>query len=132
MTAAGATRAVALVLYDADCGFCTRAAGWIPRLGAQVEVSSLQSHDLESLGVDEDRAGLEMPVVLEDGTIAYGHHAWAQVLLRSPQPWRLLGAALDSRVMEVPGAAVYRLVAANRGRLPGGTAACALPPSSGA
>ncbi|WP_151526985.1 thiol-disulfide oxidoreductase DCC family protein [Serinicoccus kebangsaanensis] len=132
MTTSGAHRAVPLVLYDADCGFCTRAAGWIPRLGAQVEVSSLQAHDLVALGVDPDRSGLEMPAVLEDGTVAWGHHAWAEILLRSPQPWRLLGAALGSRVMEVPGAAAYRLVAANRGRLPGGTAQCALPPSPGA
>ncbi|WP_298746448.1 thiol-disulfide oxidoreductase DCC family protein [uncultured Serinicoccus sp.] len=116
-----------LALYDGDCGFCTRAAGWIPRLGARVDVSSLQEHDLAALGVDAGRTGLEMPVVLPDGQVAYGHRAWAQILAHCPQPLRTLGLVLGSRVLERPGAAVYRLVAANRGRLPGGTAQCAIP-----
>ncbi|GAA4873710.1 thiol-disulfide oxidoreductase DCC family protein [Serinicoccus chungangensis] len=129
-----ASRPRPLALYDGDCGFCTMAAGWIPRLGARVDVSSLQEHDLAALGVDEARTGLEMPVVLPDGRVAYGHRAWAQILAHCPQPLRTLGLVLGSRVMERPGAAVYRLVAANRSHLPGGTAQCALPqqPTGGA
>lgn len=131
MTPAPRPRPRPLVLYDADCGFCTRAAGWIPRLGTEVDVSSLQSQDLDALGVDRHRSELEMPVVLPDGRIAWGHQAWAQVLRSCPQPWRTLGAALGSPVMERPGAAVYRWVASHRHRLPGGTAQCAMPgPSS--
>ncbi|WP_130014822.1 thiol-disulfide oxidoreductase DCC family protein [Serinicoccus sediminis] len=121
-----------LALYDGDCGFCTMAAGWIPRLGARVVVSSLQEHDLGALGVDASRTDLEMPVVMPDGRVEYGHRAWAQILAHSPQPWRTLGLVLGSRVMGRPGAALYRLVASNRGRLPGSTAQCGLPQAGAA
>ncbi|MFK5582648.1 MULTISPECIES: thiol-disulfide oxidoreductase DCC family protein [unclassified Serinicoccus] len=116
-----------LVLYDADCGFCTLSAGWIPRLGARVDVVPLQSRDLAALGVDADRALLEIPVLLPGGEVAWGHHAFAQVLRHCPVPLPLLGRVLGSRVLERPASAAYRWVAAHRHQLPGGTQACALP-----
>ena len=73
-----------LVLHDADCGFCAKCAAWIPRLGARVDVSSLQAEDLPALGVDAARAGEEMPVVMPDGRVAWGHRAWAEILLAGP------------------------------------------------
>ena len=117
-----------LALYDADCGFCAASARWIPRLGADVDVSSLQAEDLPALGVDEHRSVVEMPVLLPDGRIAWGHHAWAEILLRSTPPLPLLGQVLDSRLLEEPAAAIYHWVATHRHRLPGGTVQCALPP----
>lgn len=116
-----------LALYDADCGFCTLSAGWIPRLGADVDVSSLQAEDLQGLGVDEARTTTEMPVVLPDGRVAWGHHAWAEILQRCPVPLRWAGVALDAPVLERVGSATYRWIASHRHQLPGGTAACALP-----
>lgn len=117
-----------LVLHDADCGFCARTAAWIPRIGARVDVSSLQAEDLDALGVDAERSVEEMPVVLPDGTVRWGHHAWAEILKAGPLPLRLAGRLLGSRAMEWPGARLYSLVAGNRHKLPGGSPACALPP----
>lgn len=116
-----------LVLHDADCGFCTKCALLIPKLGARVTVSSIQREDLAALGVDADRARAEMPVVLPDGRIAWGHHAWAEILKACPQPLRLAGVLLDSRALERPASAAYAFIARHRDQLPGGTPACAMP-----
>lgn len=114
-----------LLLYDADCGFCSRVAGWVPRLRLDVEVRSLQETGLAELGVDPDRARVEMPFV-DDGVVSYGHRAWAAALVRGSLPVRLLGRALGSRWLSRPGGATYRWVARHRHRLPGGTPQCAL------
>ncbi len=53
-----------LLLYDAECGFCTRAAHWVRRqLPVDVDVLALQSVDLAALGVDPGRAEREIPFV---------------------------------------------------------------------
>ncbi|GAB3709946.1 thiol-disulfide oxidoreductase DCC family protein [Mariniluteicoccus flavus] len=116
-----------LVLHDADCGFCTRCAAYIPRISSGIEVSSIQAADLQALGIDPDRAVAEMPAVTAEGRVAWGHHAWAEILKCGPLPLRLAGHALDSRLLERPASAVYGWVAANRHRLTGGTQACAMP-----
>ncbi|HJE52026.1 MAG TPA: DUF393 domain-containing protein [Tessaracoccus flavescens] len=121
-----------LVLHDADCGFCARCARVIPRLRAKVVVSSLQAEDLDALGVDAERAASEMPVVMPDGSVAWGHQAWAEILKACPPPLRWAGVALGSRAMERPGAAVYRWVAGRRHELPGSDGTCAVPSRDGA
>lgn len=59
----------ALVLYDADCGFCTRCAAWVERAPFAVRLTSLHETDLPALGIDPDRAIQEMPVLCEDGSV---------------------------------------------------------------
>ena len=52
--------------------------------------------------------------------------------LRAAGPgWALLGRLLQLPLVRVLADRVYRVLAANRMRLPGGTAACALPPRPG-
>lgn len=114
------------LLYDADCGFCSRAAAKVARLGVRVDLAPLQSVDLPALGVDPDRALREMPFVHHDGSVVYGHHAWAAGLRTAGTGWRLL-----ARLLEAPGispvvARFYRLVADNRSRLPGSTDTCGI------
>ena len=59
--------AVPLVLYDADCGFCTASAGWLGRRKLRTAISPLQRADLAALGVDADRARRQIPFVEPDG-----------------------------------------------------------------
>ena len=115
-----------LMLHDADCGFCTRTAGQVHRLGVRVESAAIQDVDLLALGVDPVRAVAEMPFVHPDGRVDYGHLAWASVLRTGPVPCRLLGRAMAHRPLEPVARGVYRWVSRHRHRLPGGTAACAL------
>jgi predicted DCC family thiol-disulfide oxidoreductase YuxK len=117
------------LLYDADCGFCTRAAGLARRLPLQVEIAALQSVDLERLGVSPERALAEMPYVAADGSVSYGHEAVAAALGTGTLPFRTLG-----RLIVLPGIGRvsglgYRWIARHRHQLPGGTPACALPPT---
>lgn len=116
-----------LMLYDADCGFCTRTARRVPWLGVDVEIAAIQHTDLAAYGVDPGRAVEEMPYVDPGGRVSYGHLAWAGVLMTGPWPARLAGRALRSRAVAPVAARVYRWVATNRHRLPGGTPSCALP-----
>jgi predicted DCC family thiol-disulfide oxidoreductase YuxK len=114
------------MLNDADCGFCMRTARLLPRLGVDVDSSTVQAADLEALGVDPDRAVVEMPYVRPDGRVDYGHLAFASILRTGPLPWRLVGRLIGSRLVDPVARRAYAWVAANRHRLPGGTAACEL------
>lgn len=113
------------LLYDADCGFCTRSASWLSRRGVP-GVRSLQSVDLAAQGVDADRALREIPAVLGSGEVVYGARAIGEALRVGPWSLRVAGW-LVRRPLAWPAAAVYRVVARHRHRLPGGTGACQLP-----
>ncbi|MCK9822248.1 DUF393 domain-containing protein [Nocardioides cavernae] len=115
-----------LMLNDADCGFCMRTALLVHRLGVDVDSSTIQAADLAGLGVDPVRAVVEMPYVHPDGRVSYGHRAFASILRTGPVPWRLVGRLLESRAVDPVGRRAYAWVAANRHRMPGGTAACEL------
>lgn len=117
-----------LLLYDADCGFCRRAAGLAPRMRLGTGVRAMQDVDLARLGVDAQRATREMPFVGIDGKVVYGHSAVAAALLTGNVALRLVGRFVGSALLERPMAAAYGWTARNRGSLPGGTRACAIPP----
>lgn len=115
-----------LLLYDADCGFCTRAISLAGPLRLTAEIGTIQGADMGALGIDPERAEREMPAIA-DGEVLYGHRAIAVGLLSGPAPVRLLGRILGSRLVARPFGALYRWVAANRHSLPGGTTRCELP-----
>lgn len=123
-------RAGRVVMFaDEDCGFCMRTAAQVPRLGVDVDVRTLQAGDLSTLPIDADRALIEMPAIDADGTVHYGHRAWAAILRTGALPWRVLATAMTHGPSERVARTVYRWVSQNRTRLPGGTPACALPPT---
>lgn len=115
-----------MLLYDADCGFCTRSARWAA-LRLVLDVHAIQSVDLTRLGVDPGRARRELPFVAADGAVSYGHLAVAGALGTGRLPGRVAGRLLGAAVLSRPGAAVYGWVARHRQELPGGTASCDLP-----
>jgi predicted DCC family thiol-disulfide oxidoreductase YuxK len=117
-----------VLVYDGECGFCTRAVRWARRLPADVDVVAWQHAELPALGLSRVAAAGAVQWVDVDNRAQAGHRAVAALLQASGRPWSWLG-----RVMLVPGASwlcarAYHLVSANRHRLPGGTPACALPP----
>lgn len=113
------------LLYDADCGFCSRSASWLVASGVP-GVRSMQSLDLAALGVDAVRAGREIPAVLADGRVVYGARAIGEALRFGP--WWLRGAGwLIRRPLAWPADLVYRFVSRFRHRLPGGTGESRLP-----
>ena len=112
------------LLYDADCGFCSRSASWLAAWGVP-GVRSMQSVDLPSLGVDAARAGREIPAVLADGRVVYGARAIGEALRFGPL-WLRVAGWLVRGPLAWPAALVYRVVARFRHRLPGGTGECRL------
>lgn len=118
---------MAELLYDADCGFCTRSAGWLRRLGLRADVQPLQHADLQALGVDPVRAQRELPFVSPWGEVSYGAEAIGRALQTGPGPWRAVGWLVAHPPVLWLARPVYAVVAAHRHKLPGGTDTCRLP-----
>jgi predicted DCC family thiol-disulfide oxidoreductase YuxK len=117
-------------VYDGDCAFCTLSVGWIGRLRlAEPRIVAWQHADLDALGLTRAQCEHELQWVAADGGTDGGAQAVARLLLASGPPWTLAGVLLRLPPFSWLGAVVYRLVADNRQRLPGGTPACALPPA---
>ncbi|MGY1642383.1 thiol-disulfide oxidoreductase DCC family protein [Geodermatophilus sp. SYSU D00703] len=116
------------LVYDGDCGFCTRAAEVARRLlPRDAAVTPWQTTDLAAIGVTPARARREVLWVSRSGRVSGGARAVAEALRAAGGPWALIGVALRVPPLSWLARGVYRLVAANRMRLPGGTAACAVP-----
>jgi predicted DCC family thiol-disulfide oxidoreductase YuxK len=123
----------AALVYDGDCAFCSRCATVARRLlPARVQVVPWQGYDLAAAGVTAARAQQEVLWIGPDGTVAGGAPAVAQALRAVGGPWSVAGAVLAAPPLRRLAPVVYRLVAANRYRLPGGTAACQVPPRDAA
>jgi predicted DCC family thiol-disulfide oxidoreductase YuxK len=115
-------------VYDGDCAFCTSCARFIERrVPTTARVMPWQFADLDALGLTVEQCEEAVQWVGTDRAVAAGPDAIALLLRNSGRPWPVLG-----RLMQVPPVRAlawpaYRWVARNRHRLPGGTAACAVP-----
>ncbi|MFE9959385.1 thiol-disulfide oxidoreductase DCC family protein [Micromonospora sp. NPDC005299] len=115
-------------VYDGDCAFCTRCARiierWIP---TRARVLPWQFADLDALGLTAAECEEAVQWVGADGVRAAGPDAIARLLGDSNPLWRTAGAGLRFPPVRAAAWPAYRWVARNRHRLPGGTAACAVP-----
>jgi predicted DCC family thiol-disulfide oxidoreductase YuxK len=117
-----------VLVYDGDCAFCTSCARALARIGPDAEIVAWQLTDLAELGITEEQAADAVQWVRIDGTVRSGHEAIAAVLGSAGRIWKVIGSALLLPGISWLAARVYRLVADNRYRLPGGTPACARKP----
>lgn len=122
-----------LLVYDGDCAFCTTSVGWIAEhlhrdQRRDARLSPWQYLDLPAVGVTTEQAHREVIWVAPDGSHAGGAAAVAAWLTYSGRPYSLLGRFLQLPLIRSAATLAYRIVAANRHRLPGGSPACALPP----
>lgn len=117
-------------VFDGDCAFCTMCAEFIGRrVPTPARVLPWQFADLDALGLTAAECEEAVQWVDLAGRTAAGPDAIA-ALLRSSRPgWRALGAVLRVPPVRALAWPAYRWVARNRHRLPGGTAACAVPRS---
>lgn len=120
------TRTPTLV-YDGDCAFCTRCVDWMSsRMRRLPVIVPWQRADLESLGLSAAQCEVALQFVNGDGRISSGERAVARVLLHAGSGWKVLGAVLLVPGVRHLAGLVYRWVARNRHRLPGGTASCGI------
>lgn len=115
------------LVYDADCGFCTRCAEFARarlRRGNHV----VPSHAIDP-AVGLSRAELDAAAwwVPEAGTPLRGHRAIAAALGACRGGWPLLGRLIGARAVEPVASRVYDRVAANRYRMPGSDGTCNVP-----
>ncbi|MCB0981404.1 MAG: DUF393 domain-containing protein [Acidimicrobiaceae bacterium] len=117
-----------VLVFDGDCAFCSSsvrfAQRWIRRMPPVVPY---QQMDLEVLGLTPAQCETAVQYVARDHRVYAAEDGVSALLLAAGRGWWLLGA-----LMRVPGihwlsGVVYRWVARNRHRLPGGTAACEMP-----
>ncbi|WP_030908395.1 thiol-disulfide oxidoreductase DCC family protein [Streptosporangium amethystogenes] len=117
-----------VLIFDGDCGFCTTSVRFAERrIGVRALVVPWQFTDLPALGVTRERAEREV-LWVQDGGVYGGAQAVARLLIAAGLPWSPLGFALRVPPLRWAAQGLYRLIAGNRHRLPGGTPACALPP----
>jgi predicted DCC family thiol-disulfide oxidoreductase YuxK len=118
-------------LYDGDCAFCSSCARFIERyIPTSAAVTPWQFADLDALGVSQEDAEAAVQWIdpRSDRLVrAAGPTAIARLLVDAGPYWRTLGRLLDRRPGRWIAGPTYRLIARNRHRLPGGTAACRLP-----
>jgi predicted DCC family thiol-disulfide oxidoreductase YuxK len=129
------TAGTPVLVFDGDCAFCTSSLHFGERLLGTDGWASIpfQFADMDALSAftagaaNAERAEREILWITPSGGVYGGADAAAKVLLRTRRlPWVLLGAAALLPGVRVAMAALYRLIAANRHRLPGGTPACAI------
>ncbi|MDI5942101.1 MULTISPECIES: thiol-disulfide oxidoreductase DCC family protein [unclassified Micromonospora] len=115
-------------VYDGDCAFCTKCAEFIERrIPTRARVLPWQFADLDALGLTEAECTEAVQWVGADGSRAAGPDAIERLLGDSGPLWRVAGAGLRFPPARAAAWPAYRWVARNRHRLPGGTAACAVP-----
>lgn len=114
------------LIYDADCGFCTRSAKWLASSG-NVNIKPWQGiRDLEALGLTEEM--VETAAYWADGgTVSAGAEAAiAQALIARGKGWQVAGQIILLPGVRFAASRVYKLIAKNRHAMPGGTDACRL------
>jgi predicted DCC family thiol-disulfide oxidoreductase YuxK len=114
-------------LYDGDCAFCSKAAQFLEKhIRTTAHVTPWQWADLDGLGVSQAEAE-EAVIWIESNFKQAGPDAIAVVLRRAQWYWKPFGWILSLKPVSWLAWPAYRLVARNRHKLPGGTAACSLP-----
>ncbi|HEY4019241.1 MAG TPA: DUF393 domain-containing protein [Pseudonocardiaceae bacterium] len=120
---------MSILVYDGDCAFCTTVVTLLRRhLRPPVDFQPWQRIDLDHYGLTKAEALSAVQWIGSDGSRSAGAQAFG-ALLRATGGWyRPIGAALRLPVIRQLAELGYRVIAANRHRLPGGTPACALNP----
>ena len=120
------TGVIPVFIYDADCGFCTTSAGWLAKKDS-FELRAWQFvEDLSAIGLNYDMVTTAAHWVVDGKVVASGSNAIAMALISRGGLWRILGNIISFPFIRPAAGFVYRKVAVNRHKMPGGTAACKL------
>lgn len=121
----------AVLIYDGDCGVCTRlsrlAATLVRARPEDFAISAYQDLDVSAHGLTIEQCDAALQWVGDDGRVSSAQDAVARVLLAGRIGFRPLGVLLLAPGINALAGFGYRWVARNRHRLPGGTPACSLP-----
>lgn len=117
---------MSVLVFDGDCALCTSCAQWASKhVHATAEVIAYQHADLLNLGLTAEQCASALQYVDRGGRAHSGAAAVGRFLYEAGGRWRIVGAVLLLPGIRNLSQIVYRVIARNRHRLPGGTAACA-------
>ncbi len=118
-----------LLIFDGDCAFCTSCVRFIERrIRRHPRIQPWQRSDLADLGLTQEQCETAVQFI-EGDRLTSAHVAVARVLIYGKRGWAILGYLLLVPGIKQIAGVVYRWVAKNRDRMPGGTTECALPQS---
>jgi predicted DCC family thiol-disulfide oxidoreductase YuxK len=103
----------AMLVYDGECGFCTRCARWVELHADKVEVVPWQSLDLAAVGLTQQQVR-DSAYWIEGPSVSGAEGAVARSLMRCGATYAVIGRALllpGVRFVAAPG---YRFVARHR------------------
>lgn len=117
-----------MLVYDGDCGICTKCVGFVERhLSQDIDIVAFQHADLDALGLSAAECEQAVQWVIPDGTVSSAHIAVGDLLKASGWQWYPLAFLAQIPPFSWVASAAYKWIAANRHRLPGGTPACSMP-----
>jgi predicted DCC family thiol-disulfide oxidoreductase YuxK len=105
-----------VLLYDGECGLCTRVVSVALRLPADFDVRPWQGADLSAFAMSQATASQAVQWVDVDNSSCAGHLAVAAMLRASGGLWALLGRTMLLPGISAVAARAYEWVSANRGR----------------
>jgi len=119
-----------IVIYDADCGICTKAVGklrlWVPNgFVAKPSSQDLTRKIAELTGTPIQPDKYMYHINLNNLEIARGYDAFRKIFSLNRRTYWLY-VVMSFPLLKVVGRLVYRVVAQNRRRLSGPDARCGL------
>lgn len=114
------------LVYDADCGFCTRSAIALSH-PVLVRTRPWQGvSDLPALGLPEESTCSAAYWISREGTVLRAEAAISGALIARGGIRMLVGYVIVSPPVRPLSAWIYKVIAQNRHALPGGTDTCRL------
>jgi predicted DCC family thiol-disulfide oxidoreductase YuxK len=104
------------ILYDAECGLCTRTRDWIAQQEALVRIRFLASGSPEAKREFPRLPAGELAVVGNTGEVWLGNHAWI-VCLWALRGYRDLAFRLTSPLLLLMAREAFAVVSKNRAAL---------------
>jgi len=123
-----------IILTEADCGFCQKSMAHLARFfpGDWVAVDN-RSVDITQFGLtarDIHQASWWVEQTSSGIKTYPGARNFGALLIRRGGLWTPLGLLAFTPPFSWVAAGIYRLIANNRGRMPGSTPSCGVPPSA--
>ena len=116
-----------VIIYDGDCAFCSSSIRTlqrlIPRSPTMIPYQFVNPADY---GLTLEQCERALQYVAPDGRISAGHEAYRQMLIGLGGIYKLLGHLMRTPIYYGIANTVYRWVAKNRHKMPGGTPTCSL------
>ena len=106
------------IVYDAACGLCTRAKGWIAQQSPLVGLQFVPSGSSEASRRFPQLPAGELAVVANTGEVWLGNHAWI-VCLWALRGYRDLALRLTSPLLVLMAREAFAVVSRNRCALSG-------------